>query len=86
MNQSKDDQQEIISYPDLPLAIYLEIAAHLEQVDGLSVELLPEDRPDFAYQRSQIKGFKIHGDPLDRPLLKSILDYYNQLYSSYKQL
>jgi hypothetical protein len=80
--------QKEISYPDLPLAIYTEIAAHLEQVDGLTVELIPEDRLDFAYHHSQLKGLRIQtqSDPQELPLLQSILDYYNELYGSYSPL
>jgi hypothetical protein len=79
--------QQQISCPDLPLAIYKEIAAHLGQVDQLTVEVIPEDRPDFDYYQSQAKGLALKGklDLHGKALLQSILDYYSGLYGAFKQ-
>ena len=43
-----------ICCPGLPLAVYREVAAHLQQVDGLSVGLTPLRSQQFDYAQSQI--------------------------------
>jgi len=79
---------ETISYSNLPLAIYLEIAAHLEQISGVRVQIVPEDQPKFAYHHSQAKGMIINAaeeiSPVQKKLMQSILDYYTSLYGAYR--
>ncbi len=71
-----------LAYPNLPLAVYREIAAHLQQVKGVQVELLSQDAPCFDYGQSQIKGMVIHlmspPSPQQQEQIEAILDYYAQ--------
>lgn len=72
--------QKIVVYPQLPLAIYREIAAHLSQIAGVSVTTLPQQAQDFDYYQSQIGGLSIeYNQDLDSAslaLLNQILEYY----------
>ena len=42
--------------PDLPLSVYRELAAHLQQVNGVEVGLIPQGPDLFNYHRSQVGG------------------------------
>jgi hypothetical protein len=69
---------------DLPLAIYREVAAHLGQVGGVEVNLLPQRSPQFDYYLSQVDSLQIrHADSLseaDRQRVEQILAYYSDRY------
>jgi hypothetical protein len=69
---------------ELPLAIYREVAAHLGQVGGVEVSLLPQRSPQFDYYLSQVDSLQIrHPDSLsddDRKRLEQILAYYSDRY------
>jgi hypothetical protein len=84
------EQRERIVYPNLPLAIYREIAAHLRQVIGIQILELPQDDSQFDYTRSQIGGLSISYasdfNECDRALIESILNYYGARYGSYERL
>lgn len=82
-------QTEIISYPQLPLAIYREIAAHLQQIQGIKAELTPQSSTQFDYFQSQIESVRIEY-PAELPdqeqqYLESILNYYAQKYGNYQR-
>jgi hypothetical protein len=66
--------------PELPLAMYKELATHLSQLDGVSTELIWQDRQDFSYDASQIAGMHVtcSSQMLERlqELVSSILDRY----------
>jgi hypothetical protein len=69
----------------MPLAVYREVAAHLQQIAGITVAVLtPIDR-EFSYTESQLGGLEIIGaDRLahsDRLLLERLLDYYADRYN-----
>jgi hypothetical protein len=74
----------IISNNQMPLAIYREVAAHLQQIEGISVVFLtPTDR-GFSYLESQLGGLEITGidqlvDP-DRFQVERLLHYYADRY------
>ena len=51
--------QEKIEFPGLPLAVYREIAAHIRQVLGVEVGLIPQTSSEFDYNQSQISGLWI---------------------------
>ncbi|RMF27648.1 MAG: hypothetical protein D6756_01575 [Cyanobacteria bacterium J083] len=75
----------------LPLAIYLEIIAHIRQVIGVNADLLPytsEENLQFDYNRSQVKGvwleFKADLEPAKRQRIEDILNYYEQKYSPWQ--
>lgn len=69
-----------ISSPELPLAVYREIAAHLRQVEGVEVSLIPQTAQVFDYYQSQIGSLRIqYKDPSNlasRERVKQILAYY----------
>jgi hypothetical protein len=83
------EQRERIVYPNLPLAIYREIAAHLRQVTGIQALELPQDKPQFDYARSQIGGLSISYlsdiSEGDRALVDAILKHYADRYGSYER-
>jgi hypothetical protein len=73
-----------ISCPTLPLAIYREIAAHLRQVQGIEVDLLPQTSQQFDYHQSQVGGLQIQcGEATalqDRKQVNQILAFYQNRY------
>ena len=87
--------QEEITYPQLPLAVYREIVAHLRQIKGIEAELIPYTPEDeltqqFDYSQSQIKGLSIaYPDNLEQQSKQrktEILDYYSQRYCPWQPL
>lgn len=82
-------QREQIIYPGLPLAIYREVAAHLRQVVGVDVELLPQTSRQFDYHQSQIGGLSIaypkNLSDRDRQQIEAILNYYAQIHVAYQR-
>ncbi|MFN4279295.1 hypothetical protein [Thermosynechococcus sp.] len=64
----------------MPLAIYRELAAHLQLLDGVSVRLLPQTSSHFDYELSQIEGIAVAVPPtLDRDAqarCEEILQHY----------
>jgi hypothetical protein len=73
-----------LSNPQMPLAVYRELAAHLCQLDGVKAEVLSIDRPvEFSYLGSQAGGLQISIDPdmpVDRSQLEQILAYYSDRF------
>ncbi len=67
--------------PGLPLAVYREVAAHLRQVEGVQVDLLPQLSPTFDYLASQIGGLTLRYPPSSptpiRQRVLAILTYYS---------
>ncbi|MCX7595931.1 MAG: hypothetical protein N2235_19650 [Fischerella sp.] len=79
------ETQEKIEFPGLPLAVYREIAAHLQQVEGVEVTLIPQSSPQFDYNQSQISGlwisFAAKSSSLSQQRVEQILAYYRTRYS-----
>ncbi|HAC64807.1 MAG TPA: hypothetical protein DCF68_15060 [Cyanothece sp. UBA12306] len=80
-------RQEQITYPNLPLAVYREVAAHLQQIPGITTRLIPQSSQEFNYAQSQVESLQINY-PSDlnstaKQQLEVILDYYGQVYGSY---
>jgi hypothetical protein len=77
-----------IRYPNLPLAVYREIAAHLNQIEGVTTELLPQDTQHFDYSHSQVGWLRIqHPKALgkeDRDRLQQILNYYGDRFGAWQ--
>jgi hypothetical protein len=73
-----------IRFPNLPLAVYKEIAAHLRQVDGVETGLSAQTSQQFDYNQSQVGGLWIEYAPTvgseSRELVDQILAYYQNLY------
>ncbi|MEH2118360.1 hypothetical protein [Nostoc sp.] len=72
--------KEKIEFPGLPLAVYREIAAHLRQVEGVEVDLIPQSSQQFDYNQSQIGGLSIswtaNSGLESRQQVNQILAYY----------
>ena len=89
---SKQQQQRLIC-PQLPLAVYREVAAHLRQVAGVNTEIIMraiEHDPceKFDYYQSQVAGLKINYEEevsdLEKQRVAEILDYYAQRYAPWQ--
>lgn len=75
------EKQKQYFYNDrLPLAIYREIAAHLESINKVKTGTIIQDSPQFDYAQSQLKGIWIETegelDHQDKAQIKEILAYY----------
>lgn len=76
----------------LPLAVYREVAAHLRQLDGVQVSLLPQTSQDFDYLQSQVGGIEIGYPAQDlvqtdvREQIDSILAYYRERYGPWERI
>ena len=72
----------------LPLAIYREVAAHLQQVEGVQVELVPQQSQQFDYQLSQIDRLQIqypqNVSSATQQRVEQILAYYSDRYGHWE--
>lgn len=77
----------------LPLAVYREIAAHIQQLDSLEVTLLMQESTDFDYLQSQVGGICLNPSPSlksaevqvgDR--LTEVLDHYASRFGAWQVL
>ncbi|MDJ0735139.1 MAG: hypothetical protein QNJ47_13915 [Nostocaceae cyanobacterium] len=79
------ETKEKIEFTNLPLAVYREIVAHLSQVQGVEVGLIPQSSQEFDYNQSQVAGLWIEytpeSDSQSRQRVEQILGYYQQRYS-----
>ncbi len=77
-----------LSIPELPLAVYREVAAHLQQVEGVTTELHPQTSGEFNYHLSQVGSISVEypGAFGQNPQLQEILDYYGQRFSPWQVL
>lgn len=79
--------EQYLECPGMPLAVYREVAAHLEQVPGVDVVLVPRSAPVFDYTQSQISRMEIrHPTDLDRRdqhRLQEILEYYSDRFGQW---
>lgn len=82
-------QKEQITYPNLPLAVYREIAAHLRQVKDINTELILQKSQQFDYAQSQVDSLQIHYrvnlDSSEKQQIEAILDYYAKRYGAYER-
>lgn len=76
--------QEQITFAGLPLAVYREVAAHLRQVVGVEVGLIPQTSVEFDYNQSQVSGLWVSWTPTadaeSRERFKQIVAYYQNRY------
>ncbi len=79
-----------VQFSAMPLAVYRELSAHLQQVRGVETELLLQHSHQFDYNQSQVGGLWIECateiDPLEREQLGQILAYYSDRYGPYQTL
>ncbi|MEM8832598.1 MAG: hypothetical protein AAGE96_25155 [Cyanobacteria bacterium P01_G01_bin.19] len=82
-------QSQRLTSPQLPLAVYREVAAHLGQVIGVKATIIMrpiEHQPGakFDYYQSQVAALQIdyaaENTPQDRERVAEILAYYAQRY------
>jgi hypothetical protein len=73
---------------DLPLAVYREVAAHLTQVEGVQVELVPQQSPQFNYGLSQIDSLVLRyseaASMATQERIRQILAYYSDRYGNWE--
>jgi hypothetical protein len=78
------ETKEKIEFAGLPLAVYREIAAHLRQIAGVEVDLIPQSSQQFDYNQSQIGGLSIswtaNSGLESRQQVNQILAYYQNRY------
>jgi hypothetical protein len=79
-----------LSCPTLPLAVYREVVAHLQQVDGISAGLVAQSAPDFDYDRSQVGylwlQYPENADATTRQQVDRILAYYGDRYGVWERV
>jgi hypothetical protein len=87
--QTEQAQFQLVS-PSLPLAVYREVAAHLRQVPGVIVELLPQTADYFDYALSQVGGIAIifgeQATAASRHRVDLILAYYGDRFQPWQPL
>jgi hypothetical protein len=69
--------------PRLPLAVYREIAAHLQLLPGVSVTLLPQRSPEFDYLQSQVGGLAIAFTAIAPPAAAEVRAHSAQILNHY---
>ncbi|MEA5603097.1 hypothetical protein [Nostoc sp. UHCC 0252] len=78
------ETKEKVEFAGLPLAVYREIAAHLRQIEGVEVDLIPQSSQQFDYNQSQIGGLSIswtaNSSLESRQQVNQILAYYQNRY------
>jgi len=78
-----------IRCPNLPVAVYREIAAHLRCVKGLETDLIPLTPQQFDYNQSQVDGLWIqYGETTDwaqQERVNQILAYYQNRYGTWEK-
>lgn len=76
--------------PGLPLAVYREVAAHLQQVEAVEVSLLPQLATSFDYAHSQVGGLSLDytakADSVTQQRVQQILAYYGGRYGQWQTL
>lgn len=78
-------QPQRLSCRGLSLAVYREVAAHLRQVEGVTVELITQTATEFDYRQSQIEGLWLSSPPAVQAQVDAILQYYAQRHGSWQQ-
>lgn len=72
--------------PDIALAMYRELASHIEQIEDVNAELFAQESKEFSYFGSQIGGMWLtypHTLPTkSQALIKNILNHYGAWTSS----
>ena len=83
MLQQQMPHQEQVILPRLPLAIYQELAVHLNQLPGVETKLLPQGSLQFDYQESQVGGLVLSYDSSNliiQQQIAEVLKYYSDRY------
>ena len=83
------ETKEKIEFAGLPLAVYREIAAHLRQIEGVEVDLIPQSSQQFDYNQSQVGALGIEYTQitsLNRQRVEQILAYYQDRYGEFEEV
>jgi hypothetical protein len=79
-----------LASPQMPLAVYREVAAHLRQVEGVDAELLLQTATEFEYRQSQVGGIAIaytdRATEESRQRVAQILAYYGDRYAPWQSV
>jgi hypothetical protein len=79
---------ERFCWPTLPLAVYREISAHLQQIEGVTVHLFPQSSSQFDYELSQVGGIQLslaHDlNDTAREKIGEILQYYRLRFGDWQ--
>jgi hypothetical protein len=74
------DRFKITYHPEIALAMYRELASHIEQIENVNAELFAQESQEFSYLGSQIGGICLtypHNLPTEsQVLIKNILNHY----------
>lgn len=82
-------RREIVTCPELPLAVYREVSSHLQQVEGVETELISQKSSQFGYSKSQVGGLWIRYpanlEPSSQERVEEILAYYAARYGAWQR-
>lgn len=90
----KPHAQQQLTCPQLPLAVYREVVAHLRQVEGVDASLIMcsiehDPAAKFDYDQSQVAALQIDFSEdiaeLSNQRVSAILDHYAQRYHPWSQ-
>lgn len=86
----KFPQLQHLTCPKLPVAVYREVVAHLQQLDSITVDLLPQSAQTFDYSQSQVGGLVLQYTPDANATtvqrVQQILAYYGDRYGNWQIL
>jgi hypothetical protein len=87
---NSDSMRQALTCDRLPLAVYRELAAHLNLVVGVQAVLLPQTSQEFDYLQSQVGGVAIELDPVlgdrARQQVEAILNHYADRFGPWRSL
>jgi len=70
----------VVYSPDIALAMYRELASHIEQIDNVNAELFWQESTEFSYLGSQIGGLWLSYPQTiqsqSHALIQNILNHY----------
>jgi hypothetical protein len=79
---------KIVYKPDIALAMYRELASHIEQIENVNAELFWQESTEFSYLGSQIGGMWLTYpqsiSEQSQLLIKNILNHYGNWTSDPK--
>ena len=73
-------RSKVVYSPDITLAMYRELASHLEQIEDVAAELFWQESTEFSYLGSQIGGLWLSYPQTiasqSQALIQNILNHY----------
>jgi hypothetical protein len=78
-------QYHITYQPEISLAMYRELAAHLEQMPGVNATLISQKSEVFSYLGSQVAGLELslptNLSSSNQGIMRGILGHYGMWYA-----